>query len=114
MVTDEAQEPIVFMHGLGIGPAQYSMFISQILRDFPNRPVLVPLQPHISQAIIHPGHLEALGKTELVGTLHGLLEELGWASTDEKSTSCKITFMSHSKCVTASISSKWVVTNDTL
>ncbi|KAB5592081.1 Alpha/beta hydrolase family protein [Ceratobasidium theobromae] len=96
IVTDEAQEPIVFMHGLGIGPAQYSMFISQILRDFPNRPVLVPLQPHISQAIIHPGHLEALGKTELVGTLHGLLEELGWASTDEKSTSCKITFMSHS------------------
>ncbi|QRV73174.1 alpha/beta hydrolase family protein [Ceratobasidium sp. AG-Ba] len=95
--SDEAREPIVFMHGLGIGPAQYSMFISCILREFPNRPVLVPLQPHISQSIIHPGHLECLSKTELVSSLRGLLQELGWAQADdEKSSEYNITFMSHS------------------
>ncbi|KAG9097399.1 hypothetical protein FRC06_007587 [Ceratobasidium sp. 370] len=95
--SDESREPIVFMHGLGIGPAQYSMFISCILREFPNRPVLVPLQPHISQAIAHSGHLECLSRTELVSTLRGLLQELGWAQADdEKSAGCNITFMSHS------------------
>lgn len=99
VVSDELQEPIVFMHGLGIGPAQYSMFISQILADFPNRPVLVPLQPHISQSIIHSGHLEAPSKAELVDTLRGLLQELGWANSDDKPNSCKITFLSHSKYV---------------
>ncbi|KAH7343243.1 hypothetical protein B0J17DRAFT_565143 [Rhizoctonia solani] len=96
VVTDEAKEPIVFMHGLGIGPAQYSMFISQILRDFPNRPVLVPLQPHISQSIFHPGHLDAPSKIELVDTLRGLLGELGWAQSDDKPTSSRVTFISHS------------------
>ncbi|CAE6365280.1 unnamed protein product [Rhizoctonia solani] len=96
VVTDEAKEPIVFMHGLGIGPAQYSMFISQILREFPNRPVLVPLQPHISQAIFRPGHLDALNKAELVDTLRGLLEKLGWAQSDDKPTSSQVTFISHS------------------
>ncbi|QRW16517.1 hypothetical protein RhiXN_04518 [Rhizoctonia solani] len=96
VTTNEAKEPIVFMHGLGIGPAQYSMFISQILREFPNRPVLVPLQPHISQAIFHPGHLDALNKTELVDTLRGLLEELGWAQSDDKPSSSRVTFISHS------------------
>lgn len=96
VASDELREPIVFMHGLGIGPAQYSMFISRILREFPNRPVLIPLQPHISQSILHPSHLEALSKTELVDTLRGLLEELGWASVDEKPATIKLTFVSHS------------------
>ncbi|CCO27544.1 hypothetical protein BN14_01525 [Rhizoctonia solani AG-1 IB] len=72
------------------------MFISQILREFPNRPVLVPLQPHISQAIFRPGHLDALNKAELVDTLRGLLEKLGWAQSDDKPTSSQVTFISHS------------------
>jgi len=96
IASDDLREPIVFMHGLGIGPAQYSMFITRILREFPNRPVLVPLQPHISQSIFHPGHLEVLSKTELVDTLRGLLEELGWAPADEKPNDVRITFVSHS------------------
>jgi hypothetical protein len=114
VVTDETQEPIVFMHGLGIGPAQYSMFISQILREFPNRPVLVPLQPHISQALLHPGHLQTLGKAELVDTLHGLLQELGWAASDEKASASKITFISHSKYVVCLASFQRAIPNGEL
>jgi hypothetical protein len=72
----------------------------------PDRPVLVPLQPHVSQEIFHPKYLSPMGRQESANALAGLLVELGWvnAPTDEsepedttKLEKPEVTVVSHSK-----------------
>ena len=72
--------PIVFLHGLGFGLLQYHVFLSQLLETFKDRPILVPLQPQVSQDIFHPLFLKPLDRHQMADRLAGLIEELGWAS----------------------------------
>ncbi|KAI0773436.1 hypothetical protein BC629DRAFT_1583095 [Irpex lacteus] len=97
--------PIVFLHGLGLGLTQYKIFLSSLLKAVPDRPVLVPLQPHVSQEIFHPKYLRPMGRHESANALAGLLVELGWVdqptdeSEPEDSTRVKkpgVTVVSHS------------------
>lgn len=72
--------PIVFWHGLGLGICQYKTSLDSFMTLLPDRPLLVPIQPHISQDIFHPRFLTPMGRRETVDCLIGLLEELGWVS----------------------------------
>ncbi|KIJ70039.1 hypothetical protein HYDPIDRAFT_104722 [Hydnomerulius pinastri MD-312] len=75
--------PIVFFHGLGLGLMQYKSVLSGLLRNFSDRPLLVPLQPNVSQDIFHPRFLKPMTKREMTACLSGLLKELGWVSSLE-------------------------------
>jgi hypothetical protein len=103
------RRPIVFLHGLGLGLFQYHLLISHLFTAFPDRDVLVPLQPHISQAIWHPRFLCPLDRHQTADLLAGLLRALGWVppeaegSSDEGSQGAekveekaKVTVISHS------------------
>jgi hypothetical protein len=71
--------PIVFAYGLGVGLLQYSTIIYSFLIRVPDRPLLVLLQPHLSQQIFHPRFLVPKNRMETVIALRQLLVELGWA-----------------------------------
>lgn len=79
--------PIVFWHGLGLGIVQYNSQLVDFMTLLPDRPLLVPLQPHISQEIFHPRFLVPMGRRETVECMTGLLEELGWVAKRKKDTS---------------------------
>lgn len=70
--------PIVFWHGLGLGLVQYKQLISKLLHDLPDYPLLVPIQPHVSQHFFHSRFLTPMGRHETVESLAGLLEHLRW------------------------------------
>ncbi|KAF8812512.1 hypothetical protein BYT27DRAFT_7182955 [Phlegmacium glaucopus] len=72
--------PIVFIHGLGLGLIQYHILLSHLFEKFVDRPILVPLQPHVSQNIFHPFFLKPLDRHQMADRLAGLIEELGWAT----------------------------------
>ncbi|KAJ7094688.1 hypothetical protein B0H15DRAFT_830514 [Mycena belliarum] len=90
--------PIVFLHGLGLGLFQYSPIIRDLHHQFPDRPLLIPLQPHISQDIFHPKFLDPLFRQDLADRLAGLLRQLGWVSQDgdDLRGSRGVTMLSHS------------------
>lgn len=75
---DTGPRPIVFWHGLGLGLSQYKVLLSHFLEKLPDRPLLLPLQPHISQEIFHPRFLQPMGRHETVNCLVGLMEKLEW------------------------------------
>lgn len=86
------------MHGLGLGLVQYQRFLSHLLDSMPEQPLLIPLQPHISQDIFHDRFLAPMLKDETVQCLYELLLKLGWvASGPEDKESEGITMLSHSK-----------------
>ncbi|KAG9005756.1 hypothetical protein FRB94_001322 [Tulasnella sp. JGI-2019a] len=71
-------EPVIFMHGLGFGIAQYLFTIVFLLRKLPsNQPLIVPLQPNVSQAILHPTHLVPLPREQWVKGLKGIIDQFG-------------------------------------
>lgn len=72
------ERPIVFWHGLGLGLVQYNLQFIDLMTSFPDRPLLIPLQPHISQDIFHPRFLTPMDRHETVECMVGLMEELGW------------------------------------
>jgi len=71
--------PVVFIHGLGLGLLQYIVFITLLLEGLQDRPLLVLIQPHISQDIFHPRYLRPMPSWEATNALAGLLGKLGWA-----------------------------------
>lgn len=75
--------PIVLIHGLGLGLLQYNALIRQLLKTFSDRPLLVLLQPHISQDIFHPKFLHPMTRHETTHRLARLISQLGWAELDE-------------------------------
>lgn len=96
----------MFMHGLGLGLTQYKMFLSHLLRAVKDRPVLIPLQPHVSQEIFHPQYLQPMNRHASAAALAGLLKKLGWvrgkdeeADTPGAGKTDGVTVISHSKCV---------------
>ncbi|KAL4081679.1 hypothetical protein V8B97DRAFT_1913654 [Scleroderma yunnanense] len=96
--------PIVFLHGLGLGLLQYKLVFYNLLRNHSDRPLLVPLQPHISQNIFHPNFLEPMPRDRMTACLVGLLREFGWvssldddsASGSEKKSKHGVVLLSHS------------------
>ncbi|PPQ98493.1 hypothetical protein CVT24_003984 [Panaeolus cyanescens] len=79
--------PMVFLHGLGLGLLQYHTLISHLLNELPDRPLLVPLQPQISQDFFHPHFLKPLGRHQMADKLAGLLQKLGWVTLHKYSES---------------------------
>ena len=105
--------PVVFMHGLGLGLTQYWRFIQHLFTALSDRPVLVPLLPHVSQELLHPRFLRPLARKEMAEHLAGFIEKLGWAdlsadmpsdssdsearTPEAKSAKRGVTMLSHSK-----------------
>ena len=63
--------PTMFIHGLGMGLAQYASMVSYFEQHpvLKQRPIILLLQPHISMALFHPQHLHPPNKE---GTTRGL------------------------------------------
>ncbi|KAJ6628695.1 hypothetical protein B0H10DRAFT_1988844 [Mycena sp. CBHHK59/15] len=74
----DGPRPIVFLHGLGLGLLQYNYLIRDLYRQFPDRPLLIPLQPQVSQNIFHPQFLNPICRQDLADRLAGLMRDLGW------------------------------------
>ncbi|PFH52793.1 hypothetical protein AMATHDRAFT_1836 [Amanita thiersii Skay4041] len=76
--------PIIFIHGLGLGLMQYNIFLRHFFTHFTDRPLLVLLQPQISQDFFHPRFLTPLNRQQTVQRLVKLLDKLGWVHLDRK------------------------------
>ncbi|KAG6829595.1 hypothetical protein H0H92_004064 [Tricholoma furcatifolium] len=76
--------PLVFIHGLGLGLFQYSNLIQHLMQQLPDRPILVLLQPQISQHIFHPRFLKPMTRHETADRLARLLTHLGWVQPNYK------------------------------
>ncbi|KAF9567350.1 hypothetical protein CPC08DRAFT_627082, partial [Agrocybe pediades] len=74
--------PVVFIHGLGLGLLQYHTVVTHLLKTFPDRPILIPLQPQISQNFFHPDFLEPPTRHQMADRIAALLQRLGWVSLD--------------------------------
>lgn len=74
--------PIVFVHGLGLGLIQYNVVLTHLLKNFSDRPLLVLLQPQISQNIFHPRFLTPMTRHQTADRLAALLKKLGWGRLD--------------------------------
>ncbi|KAI5124921.1 hypothetical protein M0805_007349 [Coniferiporia weirii] len=98
-------DPVVFLHGLGLGVFQYQRVLSHILKELSHIPLLIPLQPQISQDIFHPRFLRPMIRHEKVACLAGLLERLGWAGPSIKGAH-GVTLLSHSN---GSYSHAWML-----
>lgn len=59
--------PIIFLHGLGVGLAQYAHFLSSVGNS--QRGAVLVLQPHISAQAWHPRFLRAPTATEFVAAI---------------------------------------------
>jgi len=81
--------PILFLHGLGVGLLQYKLLLADLMHKLPEHPILVPVQPSISQNIFHPQHLTPMSPDAMVEHLSGLLDQLGWSARG-------VTALSHS------------------
>ena len=93
---DNGPPPVIFLHGLGLGVVQYTRILTHLLNELPDQPLVIPLQPHISQDFFHPRHLHPISRVEMVEALFGLSTELGWVGNPDKKRQ-GVTIMSHSK-----------------
>lgn len=91
-------DPVVFLHGLGLGVFQYQRVLQHLLNELSDIPLLIPLQPQISQDIFHPRFLKPMLKHEKVANLKAVLDNLGWAGPSVDSR-YGVTILSHSKYV---------------
>lgn len=89
-------DPVIFLHGLGLGVVQYHTVLAHLCEELPGVPLLVVLQPQLSQDIFHPRFLKPMGRHEKVDLLGKLILDLGWAVTVDKERK-GVTVLSHSK-----------------
>ncbi|GAA5998083.1 uncharacterized protein JCM10292_002311 [Rhodotorula paludigena] len=89
----EDERPLVFLHGLGMGLAQYTTLVSVLSksRALRRRPILILLQPHISMSFFSKGYLDPV---EQEGCTKGLERVLRKHRFDERAGGC--TVLSHS------------------
>ncbi|GAA5933035.1 hypothetical protein JCM10213_009270 [Rhodosporidiobolus nylandii] len=90
---EERERPLVFLHGLGMGMAQYATLLS-VLCTSPSlrtRPILVLLQPHISMSFFARGYLDPPDQKRCT---QGLEKALRKHRFDERAGGC--TVLSHS------------------
>jgi hypothetical protein len=85
-------------------------FLSYLIKSFPHRPILFPMQPHIAQQMFHPRFLAPYSRYNTADCLAALMEDLGWVNAappseneDEYAEKLKkrlsVTVLSHSKYV---------------
>ncbi|TKY87826.1 hypothetical protein EX895_003407 [Sporisorium graminicola] len=76
--------PLVVLHGLGIGLAQFASLVTFFLRSpvFAHRPILILLQPNISQSILSPHFLRPFGHHETTSAFRAILAKHNWQSID--------------------------------
>lgn len=74
--------PTIFLHGLGIGLAQYHSLVQQLgaSKVAETHPLMIPLQPHTSQNLFSKHFLHPLGHHEMVRCLRVAMRDLGWES----------------------------------
>ncbi|THV08470.1 hypothetical protein K435DRAFT_847328 [Dendrothele bispora CBS 962.96] len=77
--STHGSRPLVILHGLGLGLLQYHTFFRQVHKEFKDRPILIVLQPHISQDIFHPRFLQPMSRRETSKRLAHLIHALGWS-----------------------------------
>lgn len=70
--------PLVFIHGLGLGLLQYHTLIAQLVTDYTDRPILILLQPQVSQNFFHPQFLKPYSRHQTAEKLALLLNDMGW------------------------------------
>ncbi|KAF9268049.1 hypothetical protein L218DRAFT_918278 [Marasmius fiardii PR-910] len=75
--------PIVFFHGLGLGLFQYNILLRHLAEAFTDRPLLIILQPHISQEFFHPQYLKPMTRKQTADRLAGLMAKLGWVDFEQ-------------------------------
>ena len=116
--AEKGHRPVVFLHGLGLGLTQYKLFLNHMLQEIPDRPILIPLQPHVSQEIFSSRFFEPMNRRATTVTIAELLEELGWAKrrdengevpVPEDGASLGVTVVSHSKYVFNCVSERMLV-----
>ncbi|TFK75836.1 hypothetical protein BDN72DRAFT_785882 [Pluteus cervinus] len=108
--------PLVFIHGLGLGLLQYTLPLSQLITSFPTRPILILLQPQISQDFFHPQYLKPIPRDEMTDSLASLLIDLGWvdklkqdspdSDDDDAPPNKGVTMLSHSN---GSVTHAWML-----
>ncbi|CAO1618630.1 unnamed protein product [Parajaminaea phylloscopi] len=83
--------PIVFLHGLGIGLAQYSSLVHSLAHSklAETHPLMIPLQPHTAQNVFSKHFLHPLGHHEMIRCLRKAMRKLQWDD-------CGIQVVSHS------------------
>lgn len=74
--------PIVFFHGLGLGLFQYNILLRHLAEAFTDRPLLILLQPHISQEFFHPRYLKPMSRKETADRLARLMAKVGWVDLE--------------------------------
>lgn len=97
--------PLVFLHGLGLGLAQYNHIISKVLDEFQDRPIFILLQAHISQDFFHPLYLKPLTRSQTTERLAAVMQQLGWVEPEDEKNDAVftdkkrygVTMLSHSK-----------------
>lgn len=74
----ESTRPLVFIHGLGMGSAQYATFMSYLCshRSFRNRPILILLQPHISMSFFEKAYHSPPDQATLTQSLERMMKRL--------------------------------------
>ncbi|GAA6034999.1 hypothetical protein JCM8097_002136 [Rhodosporidiobolus ruineniae] len=90
---EEAERPLIFIHGLGMGACQYATLLS-VLSTSPQlrrRPIVILLQPHISMSFFEPGYLDPPDQKRCTEGLERVLRRFGF---DERAGGC--TVLSHS------------------
>lgn len=78
--TKGLYRPTLFLHGLGIGIAQYSSLVHHLTSSelAKTHPLLIPLQPHTSQNIFSKHFLQPVGHHEMVTALLKVMRQLEW------------------------------------
>ncbi|PWN54305.1 hypothetical protein IE53DRAFT_215759 [Violaceomyces palustris] len=86
-----ASRPLVILHGLGIGLAQYANLLKffEASPRFRSRPIMVLLQPNISQNIFSRDFLKPFGHHETTAAFRSVIQKQGWDR-------CGLTVLSHS------------------
>ena len=76
----EDNNPVLFIHGLGMGLAQYASLVSYFEKHprLQDRPLILLLQPHISMSLFHSQHLRPPNKLSTTQGLRALVAKWGF------------------------------------
>lgn len=77
---DEATSPLLFLHGLGMGLAQYASLVSYFEQhsSLRRRPLILLVQPHVSMSLFHPEHRKPPTKESTTRGLKALIRRWGF------------------------------------
>lgn len=78
--SGEDSNPVLFIHGLGMGLAQYASLVSYFEKHpgLQARPLVLLLQPHISMSLFHPEHLKPPNKISTTRGIRALVKKWGF------------------------------------